>query len=294
MSGALLIGGVFLFLIIIIVAIILFSGIGRETKNGPSPSPSPSPSRLPSPSPSAKNEVFYITGSEANPYTFTKDTASAACTAAGAKLATADQLKDAHTAGADWCATGWLAGTDGASYPITTRTIAGCSTTPNVIPYIPPNGLAGATCYGKKPTQSANPRVLPFNEDKWSKYDVQSGPSKEVFYIKGTEANPYTLNQNDAGGACASVGARLASLSQLNDAYTKGANWCATGWLDGTDGAAFPITTQLVAGCSTTPQVVRWTPDGGLAGATCYGVKPTQGSNARIMPFNESKWSLST
>ena len=39
MSGALLIGGVFLFLIIIIVVIVLFA-MGGETKNGPSPSPS--------------------------------------------------------------------------------------------------------------------------------------------------------------------------------------------------------------------------------------------------------------
>ena len=141
--------------------------------------PSASPSPSPSPSPSggsgtgskkaSQKEVFYIKGSEGSAYTFSKDAAKAACVAAGATLATSAQLTSDHTAGADWCASGWLNDKD-PSYPITTSLQPGCSTTAKVVTWKPPGDLAGATCYGVKPTKDANPLVLPFNASKWSRY----------------------------------------------------------------------------------------------------------------------------
>ena len=262
--------------------------------------PSASPSPSPSPSPSggsgtgskkaSQKEVFYIKGSaEGSPYTFSKDAAKAACVAAGATLATSAQLTSDHTAGADWCASGWLNDKD-PSYPITTSLQPGCSTTAKVVTWKPPGDLAGATCYGVKPTKDANPLVLPFNEEKWSKYDTYSGPKKEVFYIKGSEGSAYTLSKEAAQAACAAAGGRLASMHQLTGSHTAGADWCATGWLNDQD-PAFPITTSVRPGCATTPQVVRYKPPGDLAGATCYGVKPTKDANPLVLPFNASKWS---
>ena len=137
--------------------------MGGDDDKGPSPGPGPSPS------PSSQKEVFYIKGSEGSDYTLSKDAAKAACVAAGATLATSAQLTSDHTAGADWCATGWLNDKDPA-FPITTSVRPGCATTPQVVTYKPPGDLAGATCYGVKPTKDANPLVLPFNASKWSRY----------------------------------------------------------------------------------------------------------------------------
>ena len=137
--------------------------MGGDDDKGPSPGPGPSPS------PSSQKEVFYIKGSEGSAYTFSKDAAKAACVAAGATLATSAQLTSDHTAGADWCATGWLNDQD-PSYPITTSLREGCSTTAKVVTWKPPGDLAGATCYGVKPAKDANPLVLPFNASKWSRY----------------------------------------------------------------------------------------------------------------------------
>lgn len=115
-------------------------------------------------------------------------------------------------------------------------------------------------------------------------------PKKEVFYIEGSEGNPYTLDKAAAKAACTAVGATLATDAQLTADHTAGADWCSTGWI--ADGEpSFPITTTLLPGCATSPQVSRWTPGGGLAGANCYGVKPQKDSNPRVRPFNESKWS---
>jgi len=240
--------------------------------------------------PSSQKEVFYIKGSKDSPYTLSKDAAKAACVAAGATLATSAQLTSDHTAGADWCATGWLNDKD-PSYPITTSLQPGCATTPQVVTWKPPSDLAGATCYGVKPTKDANPLVLPFNEEKWSKYDTYSGPKKEVFYVKGSdEGSPYTLSKEAAQAACVAAGGRLASMHQLTGSHTAGADWCASGWLNDKD-PSYPITTSLKSGCSTTAKVVTWKPPGDLAGATCYGVKPAKDANPRVLPFNASKWS---
>jgi hypothetical protein len=63
-----------------------------------------------------KNEVFHIANNK-----FTYGDAELVCKAAGAELATEEQLADAYEKGANWCSYGWVKSDDGKSrayYPI--------------------------------------------------------------------------------------------------------------------------------------------------------------------------------
>ena len=113
-------------------------------------------------------EVFYIGG-----YDYTKAQAAATCTTHGAVVATDAQLTAAQTAGADWCATGWLSDQTVAKYPINTTIMEGCAGGPAVVEYTPPNGKAGVNCYGIKPAKDANGEAITrgFNATKWSRHD---------------------------------------------------------------------------------------------------------------------------
>ena len=114
-------------------------------------------------------EVFYIGG-----YDYTKAQAAATCTTHGAVVATDAQLTAAQTAGADWCATGWLKDKEVAKYPITTSLMDGCGNgSAGIIEYIPPDSKAGVNCYGIKPAKDANSEAIMrgFNATKWSRHD---------------------------------------------------------------------------------------------------------------------------
>ena len=122
----------------------------------------------PDPEPEPEPEVFYIGG-----YDYTKAQAAATCTTHGAVVATDAQLTAAQTAGADWCATGWLSDVDVGKYPINTTIMEGCAGGPSVVEYTPPNGKAGVNCYGIKPVKDANGEAITrgFNATKWSRHD---------------------------------------------------------------------------------------------------------------------------
>ena len=101
----------------------------------------------------------------------------------------------------------------------------------------------------------------------------------------------YNLTQDEAAAACKAAGARLASKAEIDQAFSRGANWCALGW--SSDGSAyFPmnkILPEYGAGCGGVqvngPSDMAWS--GGKACATCYGVKPKQETNPPdVMPFN--------
>ena len=115
-------------------------------------------------------EVFWV-----GDYDYTIDQAAATCTTHGAAVATDAQLTSAHAAGADWCATGWLADVDVGRYPITTSLIAGCGngegSDPAIMTYTP--GKAGVNCYGIKPDENTtNSKIIhKFNRSKWSRHD---------------------------------------------------------------------------------------------------------------------------
>lgn len=93
---------------------------------------------------------------------------------------------------------------------------------------------------------------------------------------------------NQAASACQTLGAVIATPNQLQTAYNAGAEWCTAGFLsDGT--RAFPMQ-HSTTGCYNTIGVVTWQ---GNAGATCYGVKPAQGTPGVINweNFAPTKWS---
>lgn len=106
---------------------------------------------------------------------------------------------------------------------------------------------------------------------------------KEVFNVY---SDPYNYTFKEAQGICSGFGAEVASLTQLQDAWTRGADWCAGGWInDGT--ARYPITTNLLTGCGgTTPGIRKFLDNNGTnkAGVSCYGVKPPTGTTG-IQPF---------
>lgn len=112
-------------------------------------------------------------------------------------------------------------------------------------------------------------------------------PTKdEVFHV-----TQYIYTRPTAAQKCESLGARLATSDEHTDAFEDGANWCSTGWDAEDNSAGYPINTSLVGGCSTTPRLVRWTPNDGRAGATCYGLKPGPGVDNHVVWWNASKYS---
>lgn len=93
------------------------------------------------------------------------------------------------------------------------------------------------------------------------------------------------LSYVEAKAACRAAGAKLATYSQIEDAYNNGAEWCSYGWSDG-QLALFPTQKatyeQLQAGC-TGDQNACGRPgiNGGYIAnpnvrfaANCYGTKP--------------------
>lgn len=87
---------------------------------------------------------------------------------------------------------------------------------------------------------------------------------------------------DEARAACASVGANLATYTQVQESQRLGADACACGWVD--DGrAVFPmnqILDQYQGGCGVAGVndcgKIPWS--GGKACALCYGVKPSKDS----------------
>jgi hypothetical protein len=107
---------------------------------------------------------------------------------------------------------------------------------------------------------------------------------EEVFHI---HKNIYTYS--DAAAVCRAFGADLATESQVNDAYKKGADWCSYGWIKGQN-AVFPTqqsTYDSLQKGSAEQRTACGKPgiNGGYFdnpdlrfGVTCYGMKPEKSS----------------
>jgi hypothetical protein len=102
----------------------------------------------------------------------------------------------------------------------------------------------------------------------------------EVFYVSD---NVFTYA--DAPAVCAAYGGELATYSQVEEAYMKGAEWCGYGWSKG-GMALFPTQENTWQSLQTEPELSRRTAcgrpgiNGGYFdpktkfGVNCYGVKP--------------------
>jgi len=140
----------------------------------------------------------------------------------------------------------------------------------------------------------------------------------QVFHIGNQD---YTYNQ--AKCKCASYNARLATYSQIVEAYNKGADWCSYGWTEGQN-AYYP--TQKCNWLKKSPEERKACGKPGINGGffgdpnlkfgvNCYGKKPKgsivkmedktcdycevqpnynashQLDTDEILPFNKDKWS---
>jgi hypothetical protein len=114
----------------------------------------------------------------------------------------------------------------------------------------------------------------------------------EVFNIcPVVDGTGYSVLPDEAEAVCKAAGAQVATPAQIQDAHSRGANWCACGWA--TDSVSYyPMNKILpeyqsgcgsvqVNSCGTAPS---WS--NGKACATCYGVKPPQNNAPGVLPFN--------
>ena len=149
-----------------------------------------------------------------------------------------------------------------------------------------------------------------------------SSEKEQVFHLRDN-----VFNYEDAQGACRAHNARLATLSEVIEAYKGGGNWCSYGWSDG-QLALYPTQKdaweKLQKNSNTKYQCGVPGVNGGYFanseyhfGANCYGPKPDESCNdeelrnrdtdrfdpidlkaarykhnlPKVAPFNESRWS---
>jgi hypothetical protein len=119
------------------------------------------------------------------------------------------------------------------------------------------------------------------NDDCESKCSLDE---EEVFAV-GKE---YNYTKNDAENVCKKYGAKVATSTQLQDAFNKGADWCFAGWVSDSDQVMYPNQYPRT-GCGTEqPSVVSYTKQDGEAGVNCYGKKPDFSESVKeIRQFNE-------
>jgi hypothetical protein len=102
----------------------------------------------------------------------------------------------------------------------------------------------------------------------------------------------YNYTQGQAQQICSQYGAQVATTAQLQDAQTKGADWCFSAWVSDSNNPMYPITTSTEGGCGNGGTgIMSWNP-GGVAGVNCYGPKPGIDDYPlnTILPFNRSSW----
>lgn len=108
----------------------------------------------------------------------------------------------------------------------------------------------------------------------------------EVFAV----GSGYIYSRAQAASTCASQGAELATIFQVQVAFQNGADWCFSGWVSDFDQAIYPAATART-GCASVPGVQIFTPTNSMAGVICYGVKPPRGTSG-IHNFASNFWSI--
>jgi hypothetical protein len=127
---------------------------------------------------------------------------------------------------------------------------------------------------------------------KKDKLPKTPGGMKEVFFIKG---NKYTYDE--APAVCAVYNAEVASYEQVQEAYSRGAEWCGYGWTAG-GMALFPTQDetwkklQIELDSHKRTRCGRPGVNGGYFdpsmkfGVNCYGVKPNCDNNKYPIPIS--------
>lgn len=121
------------------------------------------------------------------------------------------------------------------------------------------------------------------------------GFKNQVFNIPGNQ-----YNYANAKALCAAYGAKLATYSQVEDAYNKGGEWCNYGWSEG-QMALFPTQQKTFAHLQTIPghehDCGRPGVNGGYIanpnirfGVNCYGYKPKMSSEEEELMENTTPY----
>jgi hypothetical protein len=111
---------------------------------------------------------------------------------------------------------------------------------------------------------------------------IPGGLGKEVFNVSSNKFTYY-----DAAPMCKALGAELATYEQVKDAFSKGADWCNYGWVQG-QMAVYPTQKETYEKLQLGPEEQRMTCgtvglNGGYFdnpemrfGVNCYGDKPAK------------------
>ncbi len=134
-------------------------------------------------------------------------------------------------------------------------------------------------------------------ESNGSPEETNSSPieTEEVFHIPG---NKYTYTEAD--GLCKAFGARLANYDEIENAYSKGGEWCSYGWSEG-QMAYFPTQKDTFNQLQKYPEQKnncgRPGVNGGYManpyikfGVNCYGMKPEmKNGDEKYMKASETR-----
>ena len=99
----------------------------------------------------------------------------------------------------------------------------------------------------------------------------------------------YNLTQNTAADLCKSLGARLATTAEVENAHVAGADWCFAAHVSD---ASPRYPTQVPRDGCGGKAVNVWSPEDKRAGATCFGIKPSinddySSTNTYVFPFTD-------
>jgi len=123
---------------------------------------------------------------------------------------------------------------------------------------------------------------LPFDTKALQNIEKILPGGKEVFNVS---SNKFTFY--DAAPMCKALGAELATYEQVKDAFSKGADWCNYGWVQG-QMAVYPTQKETYEKLQLGPEEQRMTCgtvglNGGYFdnpemrfGVNCYGAKPVK------------------
>jgi hypothetical protein len=121
---------------------------------------------------------------------------------------------------------------------------------------------------------------LPFDKQAATNLEKILPGGKEVFNVSTNKFTYY-----DAAPMCKALGAELATYDQVKDAFSKGADWCNYGWVQG-QMAVYPTQKETYEKLQLGPEEQRMTcgtvgVNGGYFdnpemrfGVNCYGAKP--------------------
>jgi len=106
-----------------------------------------------------------------------------------------------------------------------------------------------------------------------------------IFNRSLTNDNRYNQTQSSAAAVCGSIGARLATGDEAQDAFNNGAQTCSCAWTS--SGNMYPSQSTSAPGCGGQGlNDCGWT--GGKGGSWCYGVKPPPNTGDTNLKLNST------